>query len=249
VCDPSPSTIAVGAQAPVKARSSLGTARSPQAFWLEGEGGRRTNFPCSVRESAQAVAGGALEFGILGPLEVRRGGEPVELGAAKQRAVLARLLLQPGEPVSIDRLIEDLWGDEAPRTAAHTIQVYVSALRKALGGEAIRRVAGGYLLDVAEDGLDAARFTALAARARGEQPARAAASLKEALALWRGPALADFRYESFAQVGIAQLEEERLVALEERFGPNWRPTRGRSSCRSSKRSLPSIRSGNGYVRI
>jgi predicted ATPase/DNA-binding SARP family transcriptional activator len=175
------------------------------------------NFACSVPQSGQAVAGGVLEFGILGPLEVRRGGEPVELGGAKQRAVLARLLLQPGEPVPVDRLIEDLWGDEAPRTAAHTVQVYVSSLRKALGSEAIRHESGGYLLDVPKDRLDSARFTALAARARAEQPARAATSLREALALWRGPALADFRYESFAQVGIAQLEEERLAAVEERF--------------------------------
>jgi predicted ATPase/DNA-binding SARP family transcriptional activator len=163
------------------------------------------------------VAGGGLEFGILGPLEVRRGGELVALGAAKQRALLARLLLRPRESVPVDRLIEDLWGETAPRTASHTVQVYVSGLRKLLGAEAIKREGGGYAVDVVHGALDVDRFRSLVGRARAEAPKSAVATLSEALELWRGPALADFRYESFAQAPIAELDEERLAAVEERL--------------------------------
>jgi predicted ATPase/DNA-binding SARP family transcriptional activator len=166
------------------------------------------------------VAGGNLEFGILGPLEAWRDGEPIALGAAKQRALLARLLLQPDEVVPVDKLIEDVWGDKAPPTASQSVQLYVSNLRKVLGRETIRREGRGYAVAVRKEQVDAGRFAALLERARTEAPAHASATLRDALGLWRGPALVDFRYESFAQAAIAALEEERLAAVEARIGAN-----------------------------
>jgi predicted ATPase/DNA-binding SARP family transcriptional activator len=170
-----------------------------------------------ARRGLSMGEGTHIDFRILGPLEAWRDGAPVALGGAKQRALLARLLLQPGEVVPDDRLIEDLWGEAAPRTAAHTLQVHVSALRKALGPEAIRRESGGYAITADDGRLDSVRFADLVTKARADQPAAASALLREALGLWRGPALADVRYETFAQAAIAQLEEERLLALEERL--------------------------------
>jgi predicted ATPase/DNA-binding SARP family transcriptional activator len=161
--------------------------------------------------------GTMIDFRILGPLEAWRDGAPVSLGGAKQRALLARLLMQAGEVVPDDRLIEDLWNGAAPRTAGHTLQVYVSGLRKVLGSETIRRESGGYAVAAEDAQLDSARFTALVEAARGQQPTAASASLREALELWRGPVLADVRYESFAQVTIGHLEEQRILALEERL--------------------------------
>jgi DNA-binding SARP family transcriptional activator len=170
-----------------------------------------------------------MDFQILGPLEVRREGQPVPLGAAKLRALLAILLLHAGEVVSSERLIDGIWGDEPPGTASHALQVYVAQLRKALEpgharGAPHRRVltrAGGYLLHVEPGRLDAERFERLVAEGRRAldrgEPAAAATELREALALWRGPALADFTYAPFAQGEIARLEELRLVALDGRL--------------------------------
>jgi DNA-binding SARP family transcriptional activator len=169
-----------------------------------------------------------MQFQILGPLEARRQGRPVAVGAAKQRALLAILLVHANELVSSDRLIEELW-PQPPETAANTLQVYVGKLRKALEpgrargapGELLITRAPGYMLRVEAGQLDAERFERLLAdggRAReaGESPA-AAGLLRDALALWRGDALADFIYEPFAQSEIARLEELRTVALEERL--------------------------------
>ena len=169
-----------------------------------------------------------MQFQILGPLEVRRQGRQVALGAAKQRALLAILLVHANELVSSDRLIDELW-PQPPETAANTLQVYVGKLRKALEpgrargapAEVLITRAPGYMLRVEAGQLDAERFESLLAdgsRAReaGESPA-AAELLREALALWRGDALADFIYEPFAQGEIARLEELRLSALEERI--------------------------------
>ena len=164
-----------------------------------------------------------VEFGILGPLEVRHDGRRLDLGGPKRRVVLAALLLRAGEPVSADLLIEALWGDEAPPSAARTLHVHVSRIRAELGSAATRLVTtpAGYRLDVAADELDARRFERLSAhadedRANGRlEPA--ATKLAEALSLWRGPALADLRYESFAQADIARLEELRWSAVEERL--------------------------------
>jgi predicted ATPase/DNA-binding SARP family transcriptional activator len=129
--------------------------------------------------------------------------------------VLARLLLTPNEPVQADTLVEDLWGASPPSSAAHSIQVYVSSLRKVLGKDALLRTGGGYVAAVDQGSLDSARFEELVAKGRQAAPGRVGPLLREALALWHGPALADFRYESFAQAAIAQLEEARLTALED----------------------------------
>jgi DNA-binding SARP family transcriptional activator len=168
-----------------------------------------------------------LEFLILGPLEVLADGRALELGAAKQRALLALLLLQANELVPADRLVEELWVGQAPATAAHSVQVYVSQLRKAFdragtaGAEVLETRAPGYLLRVAPEQFDLRRFERLteeADRARDAGDVAAAADLhREALALWRGGALADFAYESFAQAPAARLEEVRLAVIERRF--------------------------------
>ncbi|MGN6871864.1 MAG: BTAD domain-containing putative transcriptional regulator [Solirubrobacteraceae bacterium] len=163
-----------------------------------------------------------MRFGILGPFEVADDeGRELALGGHKQRAVLAILLLHAGEVVSSDRLIEELWGARAPATAAKTIQIYVSKLRKALGDGMVLTRAGGYVLDTYRTDVDARQFDTLTTEGRGLLHAGdfrgAARLLREALELWRGPALADFGYESFAQATVAQLEESRLVVLEDRI--------------------------------
>jgi DNA-binding SARP family transcriptional activator/RecA/RadA recombinase len=170
-----------------------------------------------------------VEFRILGPLEVVEGGRPVDVGSPKQRAVLAVLVINANRVVSVDRLIDELWGDEAPSAATGTLQAYVSNLRRALEpGRAPREPpqvlvtrAPGYLLRLDPADLDAARFEAEAAAgnrllAEG-RAAQARTTLDAALARWRGPALADFAFESFAQGEIARLHELRLGAEEDRL--------------------------------
>ncbi len=137
------------------------------------------------------------------------------------RALLAVLLLHRGEVVSTDRLIDALWGERASATAAKTVQVYVSNLRKALSDGLLVTRGHGYLLQIETGQLDSDRFEALVAegrRALQSGDGRAAGErLRDALALWRGPALAEFAYEPFAQNAIARLEEARLEALEDRI--------------------------------
>ena len=143
------------------------------------------------------------------------------VGAPKVRALLAVLLLHRGEVVSTDRLIDALWGERASPTAAKTVQVYMSNLRKALGDGLVATEGHGYVLQAELGQLDVDRFEALVARGRGalEQgdTLTAAALLREALGVWRGPVLADFAYEPFAQAEIARLEESRVAALEDRI--------------------------------
>ena len=158
-----------------------------------------------------------MEFKILGPLEVVDGERSVSLGGAKQRALLAVLLLHANEVVSTDRLIDDLWGANPPETASTALQGYVSRLRKGLGAEALVTRAPGYVLQLDGHDLDLDRFHALLGEARESEAADAAVRLREALALWRGPPLADFSFEAFAQAEIAKLEELRLATLEERL--------------------------------
>jgi YVTN family beta-propeller protein len=162
-----------------------------------------------------------LDFRLLGVLEVVDGERRLELGGAKQRSVLAILALHRGEPVSTDRLIDQLWGERAPATAAKTVQVYVSHLRKVLGEGAIRTQGRAYMLDVSGEQVDADRFQALAEEGRralrAGDHAAAQRSLRRALELWRGPALADLAFERFAQAESSRLEEARLDALEDRF--------------------------------
>jgi DNA-binding SARP family transcriptional activator len=159
-----------------------------------------------------------LEFRILGPLEVVKDGRPLELGGQKQRALLAMLLLEEGRVVATDRLIDSLWGEHPPRTAATSLQNFVSQLRKLVGQQTIQTKPPGYVLRLEPGRLDLDRFSALVDRARDvADPASRAALLREALAIWRDAPLADFVYEAFAQSEIGRLEELRLVALERRI--------------------------------
>ncbi|MFL5953429.1 MAG: ATP-binding protein [Gaiellaceae bacterium] len=158
-----------------------------------------------------------MEFRVLGLLEViGDDGARVELGPGNESVLLALLLLDANRPVSVDRLIEGLWGERAPPSAPRSIQAYVSRLRRRLPHEQLETTAGGYQLRVEPDMLDAERFERLAREGKELQEtgdaAGAATVLSEALALWRGPALADFENESFAQEEIRRLEELRAAA-------------------------------------
>ena len=162
-----------------------------------------------------------MDFRILGPIEVRdeRGG--LSLGGGKQRALLALLLIHPNESLSSDRLIEELWDEQPPPTAAKILQNYVSQLRRVLGEDRLETQARGYALRVGPGELDLDRFrqqfeAGKRAQAGGD-PERASLLLHEALQLWRGAPLADFTYESFARDEIGRLEELRLSALIERI--------------------------------
>lgn len=159
----------------------------------------------------------ALEFRVLGPLEVRRNGEVVPIPAPKQRALLGVLLLHANEPVAQEELIELLWGDDAPRTARASLQNQIHAIRRLLGAEVLERQPAGYVVHVESGRLDLDRFEQLVAEARRSEPRERAARLREALACWRGPALVEFPSQPFAQHEIGRLEEERLAAVEDRI--------------------------------
>ena len=157
-----------------------------------------------------------VRFRILGPLEAfGDGGEPVPLGRGKESALLAILVLHANEPLSTDRLIEELWRDATPGTAPKTVQVYISRLRKRLPDNRLVTTPAGYLLRVEQEELDSDLFERIVGQGRDELSggdARAAEELfSRALALWRGPALAEFRFESFAQIEIRRLDELRAV--------------------------------------
>src|SRR5690242_10785670 len=162
-------------------------------------------------------------FGLLGTLAVwTEGGRLVAVPEAKVRALLADLLIHLGRPVPADRLIDDLWGDDLPVHPAGALQVKVSRLRQALenaepgGGELVAFRSPGYLLQAGSDALDERRFAALVERAGATRDLRDRAGLlADALALWRGPPLADFADAMFVRAAIARLDEQRLVALEE----------------------------------
>src|SRR3954463_10550324 len=131
-----------------------------------------------------------LDFRILGQLDVLDGDRTIELGGARQRAVLAILLLHRGETVSVDRIVDLVWGQRPPATAVKTVQVYVSHLRRALVEDVVVSSPGGYELVVDPDRGDALRFEGLVEEGRAEDDAaRAAELLRGALAVWRGPAL------------------------------------------------------------
>jgi len=157
-----------------------------------------------------------LEFRILGPLEVVDGEEVLHLGGQKQRALLALLLLDPNRVVSTDRIVDALWGEQPPRTAATSLQNFVSQLRKLLGPETLATKPPGYELRLPGEQLDLDRFRRLVDEARGEPPEERSERLRRALALWRGPPLADLGFESFAQSEIVRLEEFRLTVVEDR---------------------------------
>lgn len=158
-----------------------------------------------------------LAFRLLGPVEVWDGENQLQLGGPKQRAVLAVLLMDAGRVVSTDRLIDLLWGEQPPPTAATSLQNFVSQLRKLLGADVLVTKPPGYQLEIETDQLDVERFRRLLEDARSGSAADRSRKLREALALWRGPALADLAFEPFAQNEAARLEELRLLALEERI--------------------------------
>ena len=162
-----------------------------------------------------------MEFRILGPLEARHEGGEVSLGGPKPRALLALLLLHRNEVVSSDRLIDEFWGADSPERAAAALRVNVSRLRKALPENVLATRSPGYVVQIEPDALDLHRFERLVDEgrkllARG-LAADASVRLRDALSLWRGPALVDFAYESFAQSAIARLDEIRLAAVELRI--------------------------------
>jgi DNA-binding SARP family transcriptional activator len=162
-----------------------------------------------------------MEFGILGSLAAWEDGCELPLGGPKQRALLAVLLLRANELVPMESLVDELWGERPPRSAIKVVHGHVSQLRKALGEGILETRAAGYVLRVGPGALDVERFEGLLERGRrllaegdAEQAARL---LREGLALWRGPALAEFRYDAFARNEIGRLEELRVVALGQRL--------------------------------
>ena len=170
-----------------------------------------------------------MDFRLLGPFEVvDDGGTALPIGGRRQRAVLAILAGHVGEVVSIDRLVDDLWGDDPPRAAVPTVQAYVSRLRRVLGaaasapgGDVLVSRDPGYVLAVDRRSVDVVRFEELVGRGGAAlsagSPRQAARALEEALSLWRGPAFGEFAYEPFAVLRAPQLEERRLAALELRI--------------------------------
>ena len=165
-----------------------------------------------------------MEFRILGPLEVAEGDRQVLVGGAKERALLAILLVHTDEVVSTDRLIDELWGSDLPANPSNALQVVVSRLRRALEvasaphrRELLVTRKPGYVLDIDPEDLDARRFERLVEEARpiaATDHLRASSLLGDALGLWRGPALAEFAFEDFAQDEAARLEEARIQAVE-----------------------------------
>src|SRR5438067_1324306 len=170
-----------------------------------------------------------MEFKVLGPLEVSDGGRSVPLGGAKQRALLAILLTQANAAVGADRLIDLIWSDEPPDTAAHSLQVYVSQLRKILepehrAGTAYKVLVSqppGYLLRIEPESLDLNRFQRFVDEGRAAMSAGAhelaSSTFREALGLWRGAPLADLALQPFVVTETARLEEARLRATEDRI--------------------------------
>ena len=212
-----------------------------------------------------------FEFRVLGPLEVIRGQQRLPLGSPKQRALLGLLVVHANEPIPRERLIEELWGDAAPKTVNAVLNVYLTRLRRLLtdgtGEQLLLTQAAGYVLSVPPEGLDARRFEALLERGRRElasgEAGRASLTLRDALALWRGPALADLAFEAFAQTEIARLEELRLSSarspdrsgpcpgtrgLARRRAPDPRcrtPVPRGPACPADARSLPQRSTGRG----
>jgi DNA-binding SARP family transcriptional activator len=156
-----------------------------------------------------------MDFRILGPLEVRDRGRPIELPRRKQRAVLAILLLRRGEAVSSDVLVDGLWGEDPPPTARAALHNYVAQLRRGLGPGLLLSRAGSYLLDIAPEQIDVGRFERLTAEGRAASGEERVEKLQEALTLWRGPPLADLAFEPFAANEASRLEGLRTAALED----------------------------------
>jgi predicted ATPase/DNA-binding SARP family transcriptional activator len=162
---------------------------------------------------------GGVRIGILGPLDVRDGAAgPIKISGPRLRALLIRLAVDAGRTVSAERLIDDLWADAPPASAPNALQALVSRLRGAGAHDVVESRPGGYRLAVDPGQVDAVAFERLMTGARAQSdPASRAATLREALGLWRGPALADVADAAFAAGPIARLEELRAEAVEERI--------------------------------
>src|SRR5215208_6856072 len=158
-----------------------------------------------------------VEFRILGPLEISRNGVAVELRGQRQRAVLALLLLDANRVVRTERLIDELWGENPPRTAVTSLHNALVQLRKLLGPDALQTRPPGYVLRVEPKGYDLARFESLLREAREAPPEERAQLLRDALGEWRGAPLAELAHEAFAQSEVRRLEELRISALEDRL--------------------------------
>ncbi len=205
-------------------------------------------------------------YGLLGPVEARVNGGVVPLTGARQRLVLAMLLLDANQLVPADRLIDELWGADLPQDPSGALRTQISRLRRVLGpaGDSLVTDGGGYRLSLRRDQLDAARFEDALAAATQATSQEALQLVDEALALWRGPALAEFADRPFAQPEAVRLDELRVVARERRAELvlslpcrwSWLSTRngsgrGGCSCRpctgTDGTPRPSRRSGPGGV--
>jgi DNA-binding SARP family transcriptional activator len=166
-----------------------------------------------------------MRIRVLGPFEVWSEAGPVAVGGIKQRGVLAMLALRVNEVVPAEVLVDGLWGELAPASAVNAVQVYVSRLRKVVGGDGdgggdgavLVRRGPGYVLQLPREAVDLFRFERLAAAgiaALAADPARAARLLREGLGLWRGRPLAEFAEEPFARAVVPGLEQQQLGALE-----------------------------------
>jgi SARP family transcriptional regulator, regulator of embCAB operon len=161
-----------------------------------------------------------MDVRLLGPFEVYDGRAPLRLGPRQQRALLARLLIDANRTVPVDRLIDDLWGDDVPASAVKMIHIHVSGLRKVLPAGMLVTRSPGYAVQIEPEAIDLVRFDRLRAHGRAALAhgavAEAAAHLRDALALWRGPALAEFD-APFAEIEAARQEELRLACLADRI--------------------------------
>ena len=185
------------------------------------------------------------EFLILGPLEVRSEEGPIGLGGRRQRALLAALLLRAGRVVPTEQLVDELYGADPPPNATASLQNAVVALRKALGPDVIVTRPPGYVLAVTAEQIDVRRFERLLADARARGAEERRGILLDALELWRGPALAEFAFEDWAQAEARRLDELRLVAGDERLAADVELGRTPTSSRSSSRSSASTRCASG----
>ena len=169
----------------------------------------------SLYESGTFIARWSSEFSDQ--LEVWDGERPLQLRGSKRRAVLALLVVNANEVVSTDRMVDELWGEEAPSNAISALHNHISRLRKELGPELLARHDWGYVLRTEPEAIDLHRFKRLAVEAEALPAAERAERLAEALALWRGPPLADLTFEGALSRDLARLEESRLVVLERRI--------------------------------
>ena len=203
-------TLGSGPNVPAMARSwpARRSGRGRLAAEVHGLGG-------AGRECYNPHA--CIDFRILGPLEVTSESGPIALGGPRQRALLAALLLRVGRVVPTDQLVDELYGAEPPKTAIASLQNSVAALRKALGPDVLVTRSPGYVLTLSPEQIDARRFEQMLADARAASAEERRALLVRALDLWRGPPLAEFAFEEWAQTEARRLDELRAVAVEERI--------------------------------